>query len=180
MRRGAFKAGGAVKQILTAKEVKDKLSRLTIVVDTREAERKPILDYFDSKGIQTVRRKLDVGDYSAEIDGVSFEDEISVEVKMSIDEIAGNFTVERERFEREFLRAKANNVKMFLLIEDASWEKIACHSYRSKMEPKALMASLLAFQVRYGITVMMCQPEMSGQLIHATLFYHAKERLERG
>lgn len=169
-----------MKNVLTSKEVKEKLSRLTVIVDTREDEQKPIVNYLTKKNIPTIRRKLDCGDYSAQLDDMSLEDEICIEAKMSIDEIAGNFTVERERFEREFLRAKANNVKMFLLIENCSWERISSHDYRSKMAPKALIASLLSWQVRFGITILMCQPEQSGELIWGTLYYWTKERLERG
>ena len=105
---------------------------------------------------------------------------ILVERKGSIDEIAGNFTRERERFEREFIRAKANKTKMFLLIENCTWADIAAHNYRSELRPKALMGSLCQWQSRYEITLIFCPKELSGMMIHSTLYYWLKERLEHG
>ena len=40
-------------------------------------------------------------------------------------------------FEDEFTRAKAEGLKVFLLIENASWSDILLHNHRSKLAPKA-------------------------------------------
>ena len=166
--------------LYTPKGLSEKLKNLTVICDTRENVNDHIAAYLDKRGVSTVSRKLDVGDYSFEIDGVTFEDEIAVERKASLDEIAGNFTVDRGRFEREFMRAKARHTKIFLLIEGASWRRILSHDYRSKMLPQSLIGSLLAWQVRYGVTVIFCEPAESGQIIYGLLYYWAKERLENG
>lgn len=164
----------------TDKELRETLKRLCVLCDTREQRNEHILAYFDQKGISYQIKKLDVGDYSFALDGLHFSDEIAIEKKSGADEIAGNFTADRPRFEQEFLRAKANGMKMFLLIENCSWEDIKAHNYRSRLSPKALMASLLAWQVRYGLTVMFCKPTETAELIHATFYYWLKERLEKG
>jgi ERCC4-type nuclease len=167
-----------MKSILSEKEIKNRLKTIEIICDTREQENSHITGYLDTKGIARVSRSLSVGDYSFQIGDKSFEDEITIERKGSLTELSGNLSNDRLRFENEFLRAKANNVKVFLVIENGSWAKINAHEYRSQMKPKALVASLLAFQVRYNITVMFCEPHDTAELIYGTLFYWCKERLQ--
>lgn len=169
-----------MKKHYTDKELREILKKLSVLCDTREQKNSHILQYFLEKGIPYKSQKLDQGDYSFCLEDISFADEIAIEKKHGADEIAGNFTAGRPRFESEFMRYKARGVKPFLLIEDCSWEDIKSHNYRSQLSPKALMGSLLAWQVRYNITVMFCRPEETGELIHATFYYWLKERLENG
>lgn len=103
-----------------------------------------------------------------------------VERKRNLDEICGNFTVERERFEREFLRSKAYNTKVFLVVENATWTDIFLGNYRSKTSPKSLLGSLLSWMVRFNITVIFCKPEETARLIYKIFYYYAKEKLLYG
>lgn len=173
-----------MKKPYTDTEIKQILKTLEVIVDTREKENSHILKYLESKKVPTESRTLDTGDYSATVtvDGVklSIEDEVCIEKKNSIDEIAGNFTADRERFEREFLRAKAKGVKMYLFIENASYEKIKAHGYTSKTSPEALLASLLSWQTRFNITVVFCNREMLPEILLNTLYYAARESLKGG
>lgn len=164
----------------TDSEIRKALSELTVIVDSREQVNFHLTSWFDSKGIQHITRALETGDYSAMLDGETFEDEVVIERKANIDEIAGNFTQGRERFEREMIRAKANGIKVFLIIENASWHDILLHNYHSQLKPQSLVASLLSWQVRYNITIMFCRPEETAQLMYSTLYYWAWNRLKRG
>ena len=161
-------------------EIKKALSELTIIIDSREQVNFHISSWLDGKGIKHITRALETGDYSAMLDGETFEDEVVIERKANIDEIAGNFTAGRERFEREMIRAKANGIKVFLIIENASWHDIMLHNYHSQLKPQSLIASLLSWQVRYNITVMFCRQDETAQLLYATLYYWAWNRLKRG
>ena len=161
-------------------EIKKALSELTVIVDSREQVNFHISSWLDGKGIKHITRALETGDYSAMLDGETFEDEVAIERKANLDEIAGNFTTGRERFEREMIRAKANGIKVFLIIENASWHDILLHNYHSQLKPQSLMASLLSWQVRYNITIMFCRPEETAQLMYSTLYYWAWNRLKRG
>lgn len=167
-----------MKAVRTEKEVKELLKKMTIICDTREQVNGNITGYLDKNKLPYISRKLDVGDYSFDVDGLTFSDSIAIERKASIDEIAGNFTVGRQRFENEFLRAKANGIKVFLLIEDCSWEKIKSHDYRSKLKPQSLIATLLSWQVRYNISIIFCKAKDSGELIYGTCYYWLKNYLE--
>lgn len=173
-----------MKKTYSESEIKSILKTLEVIVDTREKGNSHILEYLKSKKVPVESRALDTGDYSAAItvDGVklSIEDEVCIEKKNSIDEIAGNFTAERERFEREFLRAKAKGVKMYLFIENASYEKIIAHNYTSKTSPASLIASLLSWQIRFNITVVFCSKDTLPEILLNTLYYAARESLKGG
>lgn len=169
-----------MKRHYTDPEIKELLKQLTVICDTREQANENITGYLDSKKIPHTSRKLDVGDYSAMIGDMTLERSIAIEKKNGLDEIAANFTADRARFEAEFLRAKANDTKVFLLIENATWSDILLHNYRSKLSPKSLIASLLSWQVRFNITVTFCKPSETGQIIHGILYYAAREALKKG
>lgn len=110
----------------------------TIIIDTRE-QNLHILKKLESMNIQYVRRKLDYGDYSFEIGGISYEHKIVIERKGSLDEIIGNFTKGRERFRKEFERSKGCHV---ILMVEASMEQLEAGQYRSKMNLRDLKSFL--------------------------------------
>ena len=163
----------------TDRELTEELKKLSIICDTREQDRH-VEEYLTKKNIPHITRKLDVGDYSCQLGDISFERDICVERKHNLDEICGNFTVERERFEREFMRAKAYGTKVYLIIENASWSDIFIGNYRSKLNSKSLVGSLLSWMVRFNITVLFCKPEESARIIYGIFYYYAKEKLMYG
>lgn len=158
-------------------ELKTILSQCKMVVDTREQKNSHIYSYLEGKGVEVISRKLNVGDYAMQLGEVSFENDFVVERKANLDEICGNLTADRDRFEREFTRAKANGTKVYLVIENATWGDIYNHNYSSKMTPKALIASLLSWQVRFNVTVMLVSNIHSAELIYGTLLYGVRELL---
>lgn len=164
----------------TDKEINELLKQLTIISDSREQVNGHVTGYLESKKIPCITRRLETGDYSAMIGDMTLEHDVVIERKASIDEIAGNFTADRQRFEDEFTRAKAEGLKVFLVIENCSWGDILLHNYRSKLLPKSLIASLLSWQVRFNITIIFCKPSETGQIIHGILYYAAREALKKG
>lgn len=163
----------------TDKELSGVLKGLTIICDSREQDRH-VQEFFEKKKIPTITRKLDTGDYSCQLVEQSFERDICVERKHNLDEICGNFTVERERFEREFMRAKAYGTKVHLIIENATWTDIFLGNYRSKLPPKSLMGSLFSWMVRFNVTITFCRPEESARIIYGIFYYHVREALLYG
>lgn len=113
-------------------------------------------------------------------DGTWFYVPVAVERKMSLTEIAGNFTRERERFRAEFNRASERGIRLYILIENASWEAAYAGAYRSQMKPQSLIASLLTWSARYGCAVLMCErSDTGGKLIRDILHYEMREALDR-
>ena len=158
------------------------LETMSILVDTREQPTQRAQRRYKQFGCKWERHKLDFGDYSAVFtlpDGslFSLKSIVSIERKQSLDELCQCFTHDRKRFVREFERAQAAGGKIYLLVENASWEKIYAGSYRSQMLPRSLIASILAWLVRYNCQLILCREETSGYLIRDILYREIKERL---
>ena len=160
-------------------ELTEELSKLTIIVDSREQD-PHCENWFKQNNIPFVRRKLEAGDYSAMIGDYTLENDVFIERKADLTEICGNFTSSRERFEREFTRAKAIGAKPFLLIENDSFDDVYLGNYRSKVQPNSLIGSLLTWQVRYNATILFCSRKNSPKLIFGVLYYFAREVLLYG
>ena len=165
-------------------DIESTLKTMVCICDSREQATEQSKRRHADFGVPWERGKLDFGDYSAVFtlpDGTKFslKNKICVERKMSLDELCGCYTHDRARFEREFERAKAVDAKIYLLIEESSWEKAYNGKYRSQMKPQALVASMLAWLARYDCQIIMCRAETSGRLIHDILYREAKERLTK-
>lgn len=158
---------------------------MVLLFDTREQDTARLRARLASANCKTERTKLDYGDYSAKFplsDGswLDLRDKVAIERKMSLDEIAACYTSQRERFRAEFERAKEAGAKVYLLIENATFEKAYKGEYRSKMLPQSLIASALAWLARYNCQLLFCKPETTGKLIHDVLYREGKEILEGG
>lgn len=165
-------------------EVDSALKTLTILVDTREQPTDRFKKRIEAMDVPAVRRKLDFGDYSAAVtlpDGeeYSLAAAVCVERKMDIDELCSCFCQERARFTREFERAHDSEAKVYLLVENATWERIYSGKYRSRMQSHALEASINTWMARYNCPLIFCKPETTGRLIKDILYREMKERLEK-
>lgn len=175
---------------MTNREIRTILNTMRILVDTREQDTPRARKRFESIGLPVERAVLDYGDYAVNAtlpDGRTLYDTASrvrpacvIERKMNLDELAACLTTSRERFEREWERASAEGARLWLLVEDASWDGVFRHQYRSRMEPSALAGSILAWQCRYDSRLILCDENESGRLIRGILEKDLRERLERG
>lgn len=164
-------------------EVSRALKNLTLIVDTREQDTDRLRRRIRQTGLSFVRQKLDFGDYSAKTtldNGTEFDisGSVSIERKMNLDELCACYCKGRKRFTREFERAKSAGAKVYLLIENASWESTFNGKYRSKMTSSALTASMFAWLARYNCQIIFCKEETSGKIIREILYREMKERLE--
>lgn len=163
-------------------EIDDVMRTFTVLIDSREQQTERSKLRYKQFGCPYKREKLDFGDYGAVLylpDGKQFRVPVKIERKMNLTEICGNFTHERDRFIREFERAKASGEKIILLIEGATWEMAYSGKYRSQMAPQSLIASMTAWLARYDCQIIMCRAETSGRLIRDILYREAKEALTR-
>ena len=165
-------------------EIEDVMKTFTIVVDTREQPTERSKLRYRQFGCPYKREKLDVGDYSAVVylpDGkpLSLADKCVIERKLGYAELCACYTHERDRFVREFERAKSTGTKVYLLLENSSWENAYAGKYRSQMKPQSLVASMTAWLARYDCQMIMCKSETSGKLIRDILYREAREALER-
>ena len=170
-------------------EVTEVLSTFQILVDNREQATPKAVERYKSFGVPYKRATLNYGDYCGMItvNGSDTYDTCQavkpvcvIERKMSLDELASCFTRSRDRFRREMERATLSGSIVYLLVENATYEGIIKHRYKSRYNPSAFLASLTAWTVRYNIRPIFCKAETSGQIIKEILYRDMKERLERG
>src|SRR5262245_13017551 len=115
--------------------------RPVIAIDAREQE--PLKFTW----LQAVAQGLFTGDYSI----CGLEDSFAVERK-SLDDLANCcLSSNRERFEHELHRLRGYRFKRLLVI--GSHEDIVAGRYHSRITPKAVLATLGAFEIRYDLPV---------------------------
>lgn len=145
----------------TDSEVKSIVDSMVILVDTREKKNQHITDYFDKHGINYCNRALPSGDYSffiAENPELSIprplfmDNDIIIERKASLEELSGNFTTGRTRFEEEFATSRAK--KKYLLIENASYADLIEGNYNTQYNKNSFAATLHSFNHKYNLEIM--------------------------
>jgi DNA excision repair protein ERCC-4 len=141
--------------------------RPTIVVDQREQA--PLI----FTRLASVPGTLAVGDYSVR----GLEHLISIERK-SIDDLANSIMgANRERLERELLKLRGYRFKRLLVV--GSREDIAAGHYHSKIAPKAVLATLGAFEARYDLpTVFAETPQKGAEMIERWAWWFSREVVE--
>lgn len=171
-------------------EQKAVLDSFSVLIDTREQDTDRAHRRYKSLGVPYDRATLSYGDYCYNAtlpDGSKIYDQDQtieplavVERKMNLDELAQCFTRGRDRFQREFERAREQGCRIYLIVENANWENLLNGKYRTRFNANAFTASQIAWMVRYNMNVMYCKEETSGRLIKEILYRDLKERLERG
>lgn len=137
----------------------------TIITDTREQ------DPLTFANLPTERRTLTTGDYSV----LGFERDFSVERK-SIGDLVQSLTHGRDRFSRELQRMRAFDFRRLLVV--GTLADLEEHRYRSLANPKAIIGSLCAFEVRFDVPVCFCAtPATAATQIERWATYFLRERL---
>lgn len=145
------------------------ISKIEIIIDSREKSIKHIIDVFDRNGIKYKTQKLEIGDYC-----FSYNDEISkciIERKNSLDELSQNFTTNRDRFKREFEKLTKDSF-CHLLIEKNTLNDLICGNYRSQINRNSFMASLLSFEYRYNINTHFIEKRYTAFYITKLFYYY--------
>ncbi len=123
-----------------------------IISDTREQKpfhfRKNTLKIAETPIVE--RTALKTGDYSLK----NFEDQICVERK-SVTDLFGSCGKGRARFEREFQRM--SEFEYAALVIEVDWLSIYKRPpSRSKMKPKQILRTLMAWHMRYQVHIWPC------------------------
>lgn len=94
-----------------------------------------------------------------------FIDELCVERKNSVDELAGNIKERDERFFKE-LNRMINIKHCYLLIEDSRLDDIVDHNYRSQYNEQAFLRRLLGVQKTANFYLNFVRKENMGKMIY--------------
>ena len=169
--------------------------KIKMIVDSREKCNQHITGIWQAKGIDYyIKDKgLKTGDYSIAVktpagEVISFEDKVVIERKACLTELCGNLTDNRDsagknRFIRELERAKKNNIKLILLIEDEKgYDKALKGFFRedkpSKMNSNGFIGMLMAYKARYDFEIVWLDKELSASYMYKLLYYEAREYLK--
>jgi ERCC4-type nuclease len=170
----------------TDKEQKQVLESLTILLDTREKSNKHIVDWLNRKNKKYKQQKLDYGDYSFFIPentdlgiyrDLYFDGKVAIERKGCLDELAGNFTKDRARIEKEFSLFKGN---MKMIIENATYEDVKNGKYKSAYSPESFLGTLHSFNSKYGVDFVFMADNESTPLYIYLHFIHWLRNYMRG
>ncbi len=124
--------------------MKEKKNDFAIITDSRE--QKP----FIFPGYEVIVKKLDAGDYSIE----GSADRVAVERK-SLSDLFGTVGKGRARFVRELERL--SKFDYAAIVCEGSWQDVFFNPPpQSKMSPKSIFGSLLAWSMRYNLHLWMC------------------------
>lgn len=170
----------------TDKEINELVQSITILCDTREQKNPHILEWFNKNKISYKTKALSNGDYSFYVPANSdlnidrdlyFDKEIMIERKNSLEELSGNFTQHRNRFEEEM--ATFPGIK-YLMIENANYEDIVKGNYKTNISKKSFIGSIHTFNHRYNLQIFfMPNPRFSGYFIYGTFSYYLKQHLHK-
>ena len=168
---------------MTPFELEKTLETMTCIIDSREHPTKEAKKRWDAFGVPYRIQALKSGDYTAEFtlpngDIFSLENVALIERKLGLTEICGNFCQNRDRFIREFERIKEAGARVYIVIENGSWENVYSGKYRSQMHPNALIANLTAWMARYNAHIVFCKAETFPKLCKEILYREAKEYLQ--
>lgn len=143
--------------------VSSKLSEFVVIVDTREKNPYDFIGFrCDSPNqdaeliVRTHVSGLDCGDYSIK----GLEDQVAIERKSLIDAY-GTFGKGRDRFERELYRLA--RLRFSAVVIEASWDALVRPPPRTRLHPKTVFRSVLAWEQRFGIPFHMAPDRHWGQ-----------------
>ena len=118
----------------------------------------------------TERGSLVTGDYSIK----GLERFIAIERKSPDDLVACLKNSERERFERELSRGRG--LDYFALVIETDLINLANGDYHSKMNPKSVIQSLMAFSIRYRLPIFFCPDrKYAARVVESLLTKYATE-----
>jgi len=142
---------------------------MKIVIDSRE--RHP-LSFSRWPDVVVEVGGLHVGDYSLK----GLESRFAIERK-SVPDLVASVTRERERFERELTTLRGFDLAA--IVVEGTMQEVARGLYRSRANPDAVLQTLAAFQVRYGVpTIWAGSPAGCAYMVRA-LARHFLRQAER-
>jgi len=115
----------------------------TIIIDTREH------DPYVFDGIETIRQKLDTGDYSV----LGHEHRITIERK-NLNDWVSTIIHNKTRFQKE-LRRMATYERAYIVIEGSLMD-IHNHKYHSAAKPHSIINASLAIMLVWNIPILFC------------------------
>lgn len=150
---------------------------MVILHTGNEQKNNHILEEFDNQKISHEEKALKTGDYTFKIKACPelgferdtyFTDDLCIERKNSISELAGNLSGASKEDDRIFkeLNRMINIERVYLVIEDDCLDDIFAHKYRSNYNPDSYIRTLLTWQARNNMHVYFVKKENMARMIY--------------
>lgn len=139
---------------------------MQVIVDTRE--RNPWT--FEGLGIETVRKKLETGDYSLP----GLERRVTIERK-SLDDWVGSVMADRARFYRELDRMRQFEFRCVMI--EAGVREIHEGRYRSQTSPDAVFGFIAEVMVAQHVPVYLAGSRAEAQYLAGKLLRMAWKKI---
>ena len=146
-------------------DMREALESIEIIVDSREQPSRQAEKRYKAFGCPYRRQTMSYGDYTYNfrLNGKELikPDETAcpecvIERKASLEELSNNLTHGRDRFIREFTRAKDNGAAIYLLVENSDLKSIYAGHYQTRFDKHAYFASFIAFFSFIAVTRSAC------------------------
>ena len=138
---------------------------MKILIDTREQQP---YKFESASEVGTIP----IGDYSL----CGLENHIAIERK-ELNDLMGCLTTGRERFEKELYKGKA--LDYFALVIEANLSDLVNSHYRSEMNLKSAIQSLLTFSIRYRLPIFFCENRKYSQRVTESLLCKYAREIEK-
>ena len=157
---------------MTKKEWQELVKSITIVCTTNEQKNEHIKAYFDKHNIKYIDRSLKTGDYCFMIPkneelgfdkDTYFTDELFLERKNSLTELAGS--INNEAFHYELKRSQNIKNKFLLVEQQGGWHDILTHNYRNDYNEKSYYNTMCTLMVNYDLKICFLPKEEIGLMI---------------
>ena len=166
--------------------MKELLSSITVVVDSREKVNSHLLEYFDKHKIPYKVKALSAFDYTFFLPkneklgifkDLYFDKDIVFERKASLEELSGNLTKNRTRFEEEMCTTKA--LYKYLIIENANYFDVVNGNYKTEYNSKSFVGTLHSFNSKYDLQIVfMPDKNYTPIYMYATMQYYLRNILK--
>ena len=139
---------------------------MAIICDTREKANQKVLEYFMSREIPFIVKKLDTGDYMD-----SERMDITIDRKKNLDELLKNMcSPDSSRFWREIRRSKEEHIHFIILCEHGGQYKsikdvAKFRSKYSRVTGRQLMDKMYKAHISYGVEFLFCDKRQTGKRI---------------
>lgn len=162
-----------MKNYYTPKQYKELLNNICILCTTNEQVNDHITNWFDSKTILYKNKALESGDYCFKINqnvelgfltDTYFTDELFIERKNSLSELAGS--INNEAFHYELKRSKNIKHKYLLVEQSNGLQGLLLHDYPNKYNEKAFWGTLNTFEVKYNLKIKFLDKSNMGLAIY--------------
>ncbi len=142
---------------------------MIVIADTREQQ--PWT--FEGQGIQTLRQKLDTGDYSLP----GLEHRVCIERK-SLNDWTGTVMKSRGRFYRELERMRAFQFRCVII--EAGVREVMAGKYTSEVRPSSVLGFIAEITVAQSVPVYLAGTRAEAQILAGAFLKMAAKKFAQG